>query len=696
MAYLSIATKLIGNFIQTQTVKDENENSTNKEPLSTATSTPPIPETKKTLHTGVFLLPHEFLDTNDRHPLSSTVCDDLELTKTTHNDGPSMYECLFEPNHDFARAVITQNWKKEFITNTEYLTDMQTVIGEPNAEYTTLSTASCDKLHEIWRSVKEEDNFLDRYQYIEWDMFKHMNTMPSFLQALTFMNIASPVISFLMPIILILLPFVIIKMRGVAIDFSIYLQTLRDISQRHFIGKALANLECMTWDKMLYLLAMFGLYCMQMYQNSMVCYRFYQNIVRINDYLCTLREYSGRSVQNMLWMLKTFTPERIPTWTPFLSSLRTHCDYMRALRYELDSVRPMGSSFSILGKFTEVGYLLRCFYLIHSDAHFEAGLRYSFGFDGFVDNLTGIQRQLASKHLGIANFISATDDNETIADDENNASETGETDDDIADDEEDDDNGDSKSESTTTKLSHKHKNSTTVVDQYYPPLKTDAGCVRNTSTFRKNIIITGPNASGKTTQLKATALNILFSQQCGVGFYRQCSIIPYTHIHSYLNIPDTSGRDSLFQAESRRCKDILDIIQKEPSPNRHFCIFDELYSGTNPVEATKAAYSFLKYISKYTHVDFALTTHYVTICDKIEISSAANTLCNYKMGISTIKDTDTNIDDTDTDAVANDGLTFSFTYKMERGISRIEGAISVMKQMNYPPEILESMREYDA
>jgi DNA mismatch repair ATPase MutS len=54
-----------------------------------------------------------------------------------------------------------------------------------------------------------------------------------------------------------------------------------------------------------------------------------------------------------------------------------------------------------------------------------------------------------------------------------------------------------------------------------------------------------------------------------------------------LNIPDSSGRDSLFQAESRRCKEIIDIINKDKT-HRHFCIFDELFSGTNPVETTKA------------------------------------------------------------------------------------------------------------
>jgi DNA mismatch repair ATPase MutS len=149
----------------------------------------------------------------------------------------------------------------------------------------------------------------------------------------------------------------------------------------------------------------------------------------------------------------------------------------------------------------------------------------------------------------------------------------------------------------------------------------------------KNIIITGPNASGKTTILKSTLINVIFSQQFGCGFYDEATIVPYKHIHSYLNIPDTSGRDSLFQAESRRCKEILDIIQETESTmsnSRHCCIFDELYSGTNPEEAVESAYSFLLYLSKFDNVDFILTTHYFEVCKRFKKSDRVD---NYKMDV---------------------------------------------------------------
>ena len=55
--------------------------------------------------------------------------------------------------------------------------------------------------------------------------------------------------------------------------------------------------------------------------------------------------------------------------------------------------------------------------------------------------------------------------------------------------------------------------------------------------------------------------NIILCQQIGCGFFDKADVKIYDFIHSYINIPDTSGRDSLFQAEARRCKEILSIIE---------------------------------------------------------------------------------------------------------------------------------------
>jgi DNA mismatch repair ATPase MutS len=136
-----------------------------------------------------------------------------------------------------------------------------------------------------------------------------------------------------------------------------------------------------------------------------------------------------------------------------------------------------------------------------------------------------------------------------------------------------------------------------------------------------------------------------------------------------LNIPDTSGRDSLFQAEARRCKQIIDIISKEPNES-HLCIFDELYSGTNPEEAVISAHAFMEYLAKFKYVKCLLTTHFIDVCKKLD---KHKDFCNYYM--ETIFDKDNN--------------DFQYTYLLKKGISEVKGGIKVLVDMNYPKEMIE-------
>jgi DNA mismatch repair ATPase MutS len=171
-------------------------------------------------------------------------------------------------------------------------------------------------------------------------------------------------------------------------------------------------------------------------------------------------------------------------------------------------------------------------------------------------------------------------------------------------------------------------------------------------------------------------INILLSQQIGFGCFESLELCPYDNFHCYLNIPDTSGRDSLFQAEARQCKEIIDCINekkdnkesnKESKEESHFCIFDELYSGTNPEEAVSSAKSFLQYIVKNDNVTCLLTTHYIKLCKKLEKNDRIQ---NFNM--KTVKKNDN----------------FEYTYVLIEGISKIKGGYKVLKDMNYPKEIL--------
>jgi len=621
-------------------------------------------QSKEETPTKPFKLPIQYLDSTEVFQLNDTVATDLELLVVPPEDtetcaSATMYDHVFQPSTEFAKRIIPQ-WRTSFTTNVKFLKETQETIQSmedykikiykylKNPEY----TPNYNTLMQIWQDTKEDGNFLERYSYMEIEMLKGFNKMPSFLQAISIVNMGSPILSFLIPFVLFLMPFIILKIQGIPITFSIYLSVLQEISRNHFIGKMLSNVHNMSLQNFIYLMMLVGLYAYQIYQNYIACIRFYNNIRRINQQICEMQEYINYSILSMESFCKII--ENKSQYKVFQTDVLFHLDHLYSLRNHIASVQPFEPSFSKIG---EIGFLLGCYYELYSNDDYAASLQYSFYFEGFINNMLGIHENLRTHKMGIATYYEDVDvdvDADAAVD----------VDADV--DKEDDKEGEGDENNTTALVIKK---------QYYPALM-NGDYIVNDADVSENMIITGPNASGKTTFLKTTVLNIIFSQQFGCGFYSECTMKPYTNIHSYLNIPDTSGRDSLFQAESRRCKEIIDeITHTENKRRRHFCIFDELYSGTNPLEASKSAYSFLLYLSKHENVNFILTTHYVDICNKLTESS--HTIKNWKM------DVDENKGD------------LSYRYTISNGISEIQGAVKVLRDMKYPEEIIQTILDYD-
>ena len=334
---------------------------------------------------------------------------------------------------------------------------------------------------------------------------------------------------------------------------------------------------------------------------------------KIHSHLKKVREYIEYSEIKMYNIL--LYTENLKTYGGFNEKLKQRLTELSKLKELLNTVTEYKLSIKKVG---ELGSVLKSFYTLYDNKMYYESLMFSFGFHGYLDNIEGFIENMNTKKINAAKF--------------NNK----------------------KSSGKMKKL-------------YYPALMNTQH-VKNSVKFKKNLIITGPNASGKTTILKSVLINTIITQQIGCGFYESATMCTYKYIHCYLNIPDTSGRDSLFQAEARRCKEILDIIHHNKDDS-HFCVFDELYSGTNPEEAETSASAFMLYLQKYKNVSTMLTTHFVKVCKKLDKIKGIQ---NCKMLTQKINNK------------------IIYTYKLDIGISEVKGGINVLVDMNYPKEIIDN------
>ena len=585
-----------------------------------------------------FKLPIDYLDTNVVHTLSPIVATDLELDSC-------VYEIALKPEHEYAKAMI-KRIKTKYTTHVGFLENTQEVVSNVVSNVVSKDVrprmACPEKITEIWKDVYEVEGFHDRYSFIDIPQFKYINHVSGFMGFWTIVNLMSPLLSLFLPLIFMVAPFVLLKIQGVPIDFSSYLGVLKNIAKSHFIGKTLNAIGGgdFSINNVLYLIFTLALYGLQMYQNVKACIRFYKNISVVNERLITIKEFADYSVVQYDEFLAKFQGP-LEHYAAFCDDVQSHRDLMMALRTDLEAIKPV--EFSI-GKCFEVGNLLKCYYGLFDIEDHRRAVAYAVGFDSYLNLVSGLNMGLNAGYLGRGTFIRDKEETDKETTTSNGTSSNG----------------------TSSKK-------TQFVDQVYPSHAELDEKVPNTMDLSANIIITGPNASGKTTQLKTTAINIILTQQFGVGFYTSCELVPYTHIHSYLNIPDTSGRDSLFQAEARRCKEILDVVAtSDTDSTRHFCVFDELFSGTNAEEATSASFGFLKYLQGFANVDFILTTHFVKLCQKVEKAGTLR-IANYMM--------DAELCDKE----------IVFTYDMIPGISKIKAAKLILIQMGFPDEIISGM-----
>jgi hypothetical protein len=162
---------------------------------------------------------------------------------------------------------------------------------------------------------------------------------------------------------------------------------------------------------------------------------------------------------------------------------------------------------------------------------------------------------------------------------------------------------------------NRDKKNIVIHDSYHPLLK---GAVKNSIETEKErgILITGSNASGKSTFLRTVGANIVLAQSigtCTAEYYEA----PELMILSSMSLKDdiTTG-ESYYMVEIKSIKRILDISQKY-SDKGIVCFVDEVLRGTNTVERIAASTEILTSLVSENVICFA-ATHDIELTSLLE------------------------------------------------------------------------------
>ncbi len=209
-------------------------------------------------------------------------------------------------------------------------------------------------------------------------------------------------------------------------------------------------------------------------------------------------------------------------------------------------------------------------------------------------------------------------------------------------------------------------------DVWHPYLNQTVtkNAVKNDLQMKNNILITGPNAAGKSTFIKSVIVNILLAQTICIASSTDFKMTPFRMIETYLHIPDSKGSQSLFEAEMYRSRDYLERLKELEEKDFSFIVLDEIFSSTNYIEGFSGAYAILKKIGTFQNTLSITTTHYSDL-DKLEKDTKGR-FENYKFEVT--YDEEKNI---------------QFHYKLLKGTSRQYIALDLLQQNGFDADLIQ-------
>jgi hypothetical protein len=203
----------------------------------------------------------------------------------------------------------------------------------------------------------------------------------------------------------------------------------------------------------------------------------------------------------------------------------------------------------------------------------------------------------------------------------------------------------------------------TIKDLYHPLIEN---CVANSIHIdnKQGVLVTGSNMSGKTTFIRAVAINALLSQTINTSFATEYSAPPLKIFTSINMSDDLGGHKSYFQAEATSVKNII-MEATAGKPVSSLVIIDEIFRGTNTIERIAAAKAVLSYFIENKSFVF-VSTHDLELAE----------LLGHDYKVFSFEE-----------LIGDDRLIFD--YKIKEGLLKNKNGIAVLKGLGFPESIID-------
>lgn len=188
--------------------------------------------------------------------------------------------------------------------------------------------------------------------------------------------------------------------------------------------------------------------------------------------------------------------------------------------------------------------------------------------------------------------------------------------------------------------------------------------VPNPLSLKNNLIVSGPNAGGKTTYVKSLLWNILLGQSLGVAACSSGCIKPFDAILHHHRVKDIVGDNSLFQAEMAKIKETLYCLGRYKSV---IYFMDEPLHSTHPIDGAAMLKALLYYLGEQKNCCVVVTSHYFSI---------QSLPGYYNVSVRAI--------------LSKESADIAFDYKIYPGGSKQTIGIELLRREDFPLQILES------